>query len=180
MNIRGFTLIEMIITLAIFAAAMSAIAGLYIGFLHLTGYQNSAAGLARTFGTVASAAERTIGPANAVLASHEFAEDTFSSGTTTVVVEIPSIDVEGKVIESSYDYAVLYQDATDLYLLVEPEEGSVRRAGTVLLTQTLDSISFTYNDPDFAAVTAVTVEFTARMDSATSTLSEVLRLRNHL
>ncbi|MDD3531639.1 MAG: hypothetical protein PHV99_03570 [Candidatus Pacebacteria bacterium] len=179
---RGFTLIETFIVIAMSVVALAALANLFIMFNTSYGYQQAFIASAGSASSAMNALEASVLPADQVLASHSFNGTTYSSGAATLVLELPSIDSSGNVITGVYDYIVFYASATNLYRLTVIGTGSVRSAGLKLLSATLSSLSFTYDNADFTKVTSVTADLETqaqfKQQTVESHLAERLYLRN--
>ncbi len=122
-------------------------------------------------------------PADAVLQTHVFSDGTATSSSTTLVLEIPSIDGSGNVITNTYDYAEFYVIGANAYLHLEANVLSSRVSGTKLLGSDVNTIIFTYNSSDFTQVNTVMVDIqtraTVKQDTISDHLQEQIRLRNY-
>jgi prepilin-type N-terminal cleavage/methylation domain-containing protein len=179
---RGFTLIETIITVALTALLMGALAATLFAFNTLYAYQRAYQGATATARAVTSAFEAATMPATRVLASHTFASGTYSSGSTVLVLKLPSVDAGGTTLDGHYDYAAFWETGSSAYRLVEVDATSARRAGTTTLGTNLVSLSFSYNTVDPTLATTVTLDVvassTVKGKSAASHAAESVRLRN--
>jgi hypothetical protein len=122
-------------------------------------------------------------PADAVLQTHTFIGGTYTSSSTVLVLEIPSVDSSGNTIASTHDYAVFYSvGTTSAYRLLEANALSTRVSGTKLLSSTMKAFTFTFNDADFTKVNIVTVDVQTqaqvKQDTVSDHRSEQMRLRN--
>ena len=179
---NGFTLIETMIVVALSVSMMTALGYLIYNFNAMSVYEQLSA---QSSGS-ASAVMKEIGtlalPADAVLQSHAFAGGTYSSATSSLVLEIPSIDSSGNVIANTYDYAAFSTTSTRVYRLLEANALSARTSGTKLLSSTASSLTFIYNNTDFTKVSSTTVEVWTRATVKQSVLvdhrREQIRLRN--
>jgi len=157
---RAFTLIETIITTALFAALMVAITQLYVVYGQTISLQNSSLGIAHGASNIAGAV-RTAGlQARQVVAAHSFSGVAFASGTTTALFELPAVDETGAILPLVYDYVGIYASGTSVYRVVDAAPGSARASETKRLTDMLGALSFQYDDASFPAVTSVTVDAT--------------------
>lgn len=179
---RGTTLIETVVLVGITTAALLALVNLFVIFNNIYGYQQTFMATAGSSGRALDALGAAILPANAVRASHVFSGTTYSSASTTIVLELPSVDSTGDIVSGAKDYIVFYASSTELYRRVEAHAASVRTSGLTKLSSTLSSLSFTYDHIDFAQVAKVAATIqTAKLfkqQSVQSTLSEEWYLRN--
>lgn len=89
--------------------------------------------------------------ATAVIGSHVFGPTTYTTGLETVIFRIPAINGSGGIISGTDDYVVVSKDLSNssrLILVLEPNAASVRKSRDILLTDKLNSVSFTYDDAD--------------------------------
>ena len=155
---RGFTLVETFIV-AVFAALMMVTLGLLIyTFNKTSGYELAASQSSGSASAILREVEALSLPADAVLQSHTFTTGTYTSSSTALVLEIPSVDSSGAIVSNAYDYAVFYVSSTTLYRRLEANASSVRGTGTKQLSTTVNALTFTYNNADFTQVNTVTVD----------------------
>ncbi|MFZ2500829.1 MAG: hypothetical protein WAW90_02455 [Minisyncoccia bacterium] len=183
-NSAGFTLVETVIVVGMSACMMIAISALVLNFNKTLLYGNTSN---QSFGS-ASALMREIEsltlPANAILQTHTFGGATYISTSTSLVLEIPSIDSSGNVIANTYDYAAFYVvGTTSAYRLLQPNALSTRASSTKLLSSTLNSMTFSFSHTDFTQVSSTTVDIQTRAQVKQDIISdhqrELIRLRNH-
>lgn len=155
---RGFSLIEATIVMGISATALIALVNLFLLFNSTYGYQQAFLSAAGSSGAAINAIEAAVLPASQVLASRDFSGTTYSSATTTLVLELPAIDSSGNILVGVRDYIAFYASSTTLYRLTQAGAGSVRPSGIKQLSTTLNTLSFTYDDADFTKVTNVSVD----------------------
>ncbi|MDO8566682.1 MAG: hypothetical protein Q7R58_00830 [bacterium] len=157
---RAFTLIETIITVTLFVILMLAITQLYIVYGRIITFQQSTIAVALGGSSIVDAA-RTAGlQAKQIVAEHTFSGISYKSGTTTALFELPAIDASGAVIPNAYDYIGIATSSTSAYHLVDAAPGSVRLSGEKQLTDVLEALSFTYDNPSFPSVTSITIDAT--------------------
>jgi len=179
---RGFTLLETFIVIAISVVALAALSNLFIIFNNTYGYQQAFMAGAGSASNAMNAIEAAILPADQVVASHSFSGTAYSSGATTLVLGLPSVDSSGNIIAGVSDYIVFYTSSTNLYRLTAAGAGSTRTSGLKKLSTTLFSISFTYDNVDFTKVTNVATDIVTRaqfkQQTVQSHLNEQVYLRN--
>lgn len=179
---RGFSLLETVLVMGISIGALIALVNLFLLFNSTYGYQQAFMSTAGSAGTAMSALEAAVLPADKILASHSFSGTTYSSATTTLVLELPKINGAGYVISGEYDYIAFYASSTTLYQLTQAGGGSTRASGIKQLSTTLNSISFTYGKAVFSNVTNVIADVQTQAQFKQQTvqghLHEKLFLRN--
>lgn len=155
---QGFTLIEIIIVIAIFSALM-------LGLLNLFDWHNKVYLLERADTQATGSARITmnnmtkyIAQASQVLASRTISGTTYTTGATTVVLQLPSFDTSGNLITNTNDYVVYNLSGTTLSQITElGSASSARYAGSKVMSQDVGTLSITYDTVDVTAATKVTI-----------------------
>lgn len=178
----GFTLIEMIIVVVLTAA-------LFLGFLLIydwygKNYQFQQAQIMVTGQARASLdeiQEYTL-QASEVVASHVIGGNTYTSGNSVMVLKIPAINSDGIPITNTWDYVAFSASGGSLAFLISPDPASSRNALAKQLSNSIYSLSFTYNSANFPSVSQVTVNLETRQQIRTgpvrAQVNQVLQLRN--
>ncbi|TSC70821.1 MAG: hypothetical protein G01um101449_273 [Parcubacteria group bacterium Gr01-1014_49] len=177
---RAFTLIEVLITTALFAVLIGAITQLYVVFGRMVSLKQSTIGATLSVSAITDAVRGAGLEAGGVASTHVFSSTSYSSGTTTVIFELPAVDASGAPIVNTYDYVGVHATGTSVYRFIDAAPGSFRTSGTKQLTNVLDELRFTYDQPDFASVTSVTVDATTSAVAAGETMFRHLRERVYL
>ena len=172
---NGFSLIETLILLAVSVAALIALVNVFFIFNSLYGYEQAFLKTAGSAGTAMNALQSSILQADAVLASSTFSGTTYTSTTTSIVLELPAIDASGNLILGAKDRVAFFASSTKLYRLTAAAGGSARVSGTTTLTSALQSISFTYSASDVAQSASTTVDLQTRLTYKQQVLSAHLR-----
>ena len=88
---------------------------------------------------------------------------TYTTGTQTVVVQVPSIDSSGIAIPSLSDILVFINPSgtTQLREIISPDSSSNRRAMNHILLNNVLSLNFTYNNADLSQVTSIDIELSS-------------------
>lgn len=179
---RAFTLVEVVITIALFAIVMLGSAQLYIMYGRIIESQKSSIGVALDGNSIMNAVQEATLQAGHVMASHDFSGVTYSSGNTTAIFELPSVDATGSIIENTYDYIGISASGTNAYRFIDAASGSTRVSGTKQLARVLEALSFSYDNVNFPLVTSVVVDATTsdivREQTAQMHLHEHFYLRN--
>lgn len=179
---KAFTLIEVIITVALFAVLMFGLSQLYIINNRVVTLQRSSLGVALDASSIVDAVRVAASQANHVVVSHTFSGVSYTSATTTVVFELPAVDASGSIITNTYDYIGIYSSGANVYRITDAASGSVRASGTKQLTDVLGGLSFTYDAVSFPSVASVTINATTsalvRGQTTEMHLREHIYLRN--
>ncbi|MEK7131651.1 MAG: hypothetical protein AAB797_02880 [Patescibacteria group bacterium] len=181
---KGVTLIETLVAVGLFILIALALFGVYEVFgklYNLGGANFTAVGGSRSALTQLS---NFTSQANRVLQNRTINSINYISGTTTLVLKLPAIDIAGKTIDNIWDYAVFYVSSTNLYSYLEKNAGSFRVGGGLkLLSNTIVSTNFSYDNADFTQVKKVTAAVTTtaveNRVSVISQASEQIFLKNY-
>lgn len=157
---KAFTLIEVMITVALFVVLALGIEQLYVVYGRLINLQTSSIGVALGASAIMDATRNAALQADHVVASHPFSGTTYASGTSTAVFELPSIDASGSAIAGTFDYVGIYASGTSAYRVVDAAAGSSRISGMKQLTPLLTALTFTYDNASFPSVTSVIADAT--------------------
>lgn len=159
----GFTLIEIMMVLFFAGILMVVIFNLYDWYNKLYNYQQGLVRVTTGSRTAVQTLQSYVSQSKAVLASASVNGTTYSSSTTTLVTQLPSIDSSNNLVAGKWDKAVFYASGPNFYLQVEPDPASSRLKLYKLLSDSLQSLSFGYNNADFSQVSKVTVNFQAAL-----------------
>ncbi|MFH1178532.1 MAG: type II secretion system protein [bacterium] len=183
MKKRAFTLIETMVVVAIGAGMMAVLGVLIYNFNKTFVYQQALIESSGSASAIIREMESLAMPANAVLQTRTFSGSTYTSTSTSIVLEIPSIDSSGNVISNTYDYAVFYSVGANAYRLLEANVLSKRYSGTKQLSSAVSSLTFSYNNVDYTKVSTVTIDVQTQTRVKQDILSdhrrEQIRLRNY-
>ena len=179
---NGFTLIETVVVIALSASMLGVLSLLIHSFYSAYSYEQSAALSAESARSVIRETESLALAADHVLQSHSFSGTMYTSSSTALILEIPSVDSSGTIVSGAYDYAVFYVQGTSAYRILAANAASKRASGTKKLSGTISSLTFSYNNADFTLVNIVTVDVQvivqSRGQNSTDHRSEQLYLRN--
>jgi len=179
---RGFTLIETVITIAIALVLVLATTQLYVVYGRMMLVEQAAIQITLGGSSIMDATRDAGLQAVHVVATHSFSGVTYTSATSTVIFELPTVDQSGTIVAGSYDYVAISASSTDVYQFTDAAVGSSRMSGQKQLTSVLGTLSFTYDSASLTAVTNVLVDATmsAVVRGATTTVHfrERIYLRN--
>lgn len=148
MKTRGNTLLETAVVVAITALMFLLLGAIFITQGRYLAIQNaisdtqySAFQVVDTFGLYASTAQ-------SVVASQTINGRSYTSGTNTVILKLPSINNGGDIIANTFDYVAfgLYaSDKTKFMFDIDSATGSDRVDGQFIKAQLVDKLIFRYN-----------------------------------
>lgn len=150
----------MLITIGLFSVVFLGILQLYVVYQRVMSLQDSSIGVALDGGAIVDAVRLAASQSDQIVSSHTFSGTPYSTGTATVVFELPSIDASGVVIAGSHDYIGITASGTQAYRFIDAAAGSARTSGTKLLAKSLSALLFTYDNASLSSVTSVAVDAT--------------------
>lgn len=178
----GFTLMEILITMFIVGLIAVVLFNVYNGYNTVFAIQQTRVDVNGSAREIADEFKKTALQARRVVASHTFSGVIRTSGSTTTVFELPSVNGAGDVISASYDYVAFYATSTDAYKVTDGAIGSVRASSTRHLSNTLKTLTFTYNNGNITLATSTDVDVqtqtTLKGQVISAHVRESARLRN--
>jgi hypothetical protein len=142
--------------------ALLGLVHLFFTFNTLYGHQQAYLATSGSAAAAMNAFEAAIAPARRALASRAFAADTYTSATSSLVLELPAVDEDGDIIADTYDYVAFYVASSTLYWVTEADEESVRVSEIKQSSPTLEELELTYDNETFAEVRTITVDLSMR------------------
>lgn len=179
---QGFTLIETMVTMAIFILISLALGIFYVDYYQVFHTQQALVSVAGSASATANELQNAALQANQILVSHTFSGTAYNTGQNTLVLELPSIDGSGNIVSGKYDYMVFYATSTHLYKLVQADAQSTRPSGLRQLSDTVSTFTFTYNNIDLTQADKIDVDMQMQVVANRQTipyyLHQAIYLRN--
>jgi prepilin-type N-terminal cleavage/methylation domain-containing protein len=157
MKIRnGFTLLEILLGVAISAVAGALLLGIMVNntgtFYQQTSKVTEGVGVNDAFMNIKTHIKSAQGVATQYPAS---TPATYTTGNSTLVLQLPAIDSSGNVIANNYDYVVYTTESDRLAYKQFPNASpaSARKSANTILSKNVDSVLFEYLDSANQAVT---------------------------
>lgn len=152
--LQGFTLVELMVGLAIFSMIMTMIMVAYVGSQRdfITGIAKL--DLNRNTRLTLDWMRRDIKAADSLIASRPINGTTYTTGNSELIIRMPSVDASGNIIAAS-DYVVYHVSTTDptrLERIVSADAGSSRSSGTANVALQLSAIQFSSGGIGLSAV----------------------------
>ena len=181
-HLAGFTLIEIVIGIGVFILILFALFNLYLTYGSLyTLQQARLTAISRARAAMSEITLLTL-QARRVAGNVTIGTTTYYSNTTTMALQLPAITSGGGIISNTWDYVVFYSNGENLYRTTQADGSSYRVSETKLITNNLQSISFTYDNADLILAQKVTINIITQSQdarhTATSSLNTQLNLRN--
>lgn len=141
----GYTLVEALLAIAISVPVVLVLVSIFNATYKTYSIETARAQLALQDDGAVRRLDRLISQALSVSASH----GSYTTGGGTLVLQLPSVDVNQKIIPVTYDY-VIYQvdpvNPTKLLEISQVDAASHRTAGSRAVVNHLSSITFRYYD----------------------------------
>lgn len=157
---RGYTLVELVIVIGVFVMMLSALVVLYLRFGTTFAQQSASIEVSHSASSILNAFGQLSTQASGIPASYTINGTTYTTGSTTLVVQLPSISASGNVISGSYDYGVLTWSGTACDEVVSPSASSARTPVSKRLSTVVQNLTFTYNAADVTQATRVNADLT--------------------
>jgi prepilin-type N-terminal cleavage/methylation domain-containing protein len=182
-NRQGFTLVEVIIAISIFVIVMLAFFNLYLGYSNIYNSQQQLFNIAVSASGALNEMQNLILQADKVVQSYNFSGTIYSSTATTLVIELPSTTSGGDIVVGKYDYVAIYTTGTKAYRLILADPASSRISGLKQLSDTVLSLTFTYDTSSVAIAKKVDIDMQTQgktgLRTQTYHLHQQVYLRNY-
>ncbi len=180
---KGFTLVELVVVVTLSSMILLAMFGLFDWHGKIYSSQQSKVLVVSTARNSMNEIKNYIALASRVLASQVISGTTYTSGASTMVLQLPSINSSDTVIPNTYDYVVFYLSGTKLYEKISANASSARTSRTKVLSEVATVLTFTYDNADFPSVRSVTASLqtqsTYNKSTSVNNISENIFLRNY-
>lgn len=192
LNNKGFSLAELMVALGLGVFMLSAVLSLNVlakeSFTIGTAFMDIHGSARKTMDWMT----KDIRWAEQVVSSHTIGAQTYTTGDSEIILQVPSIDGSGDVITTSDDYIIYHvnsSDSTQLERIVDADSASSRSDETKILINDLNSLNFSSSGTGLSSVSDVTsltnveVGFStsktpAQGKSVSESLNSVVELRN--
>lgn len=182
MDNQGFTFIEAVFAVAVFIFITLAMMYLYYNFSNIFNYQQVEARVAGSARTAANELQSAVLQANKIVSSHAFSGHTYNTSQNTLVLEIPSVNSSGGIVDGKFDYAVFYTTGANLYKLTQADAASIRPSGLKQLSDAVAAITFVFDNANLDLAgkidTDMQMQAMARRRTVAYHLYQELYLRN--
>lgn len=147
LNSKGITLTEILVTLAITAVVVTLLATIFSQNNRLFYNQQTKVSHGISSNEVINQIDDAIRGAISVEAQYPAQNPTYTSGDSTLILKLPSIDGSGNVISGVFDYMVFSKDLTlpaILRQIIYTDPQSARKSANKVISTTLKSLTITY------------------------------------
>ncbi len=157
-NKKGFTLTETLIAVALAIAFLVVIVEFFLGYSKVFRYIEANFLVSNSASTIADDVAEMVRQSDKILTSRAFSGTTYTTGTSTIVLEIPTVNGSGSIVAGTYDYMVFYRNGAKFYWISDANGSSVRQDFTKQMTDAISSITFTYDAGDVTTATKVDID----------------------
>ena len=179
---NGFTLIETLVVLFFACILLVVFFNLYDWHGRVYYYQEALIRVSTSNRQALLNMQNYVAQSNRVLVSASVNGTTYTTSANVLVLQIPSIDSTGNIVANKWDKVAFYGSGTNFYLQLQPDATSSRQKINKILSDTLASVSFTYNPTDVTQANKISVNFSsaqqARQERVTGSLQQDMYLLN--
>lgn len=146
-NCQGISLVEVLLGAAAMAIIGTVIVSIMVNGSGVLYSQNTQINQSLALNSVNSSLHEYIQNASAIITTYINGSSTFTTSSSTIIFQVPSIASDGNAIEGKFDTMVITADPGNSKLLkrfVFPDSGSSRKTETNLMLTNLSKIEFTY------------------------------------
>jgi Tfp pilus assembly protein PilW len=168
MRTRGASLLEISVSIGIASMVFAIVGAIFIAQGRYFAIEDAIAQTQYNAFQVIDTAGLYVLSASSVLGSRTINGTDYTTGTSTLVVRLPSLDASGAILASTYDYIAIGVSATDptrFVVDIDADANSVRRDATRLPAALVDKLIFRYNAVDPTAATAIELYVRTRKDA---------------
>lgn len=179
MKHQGFTLIELVVVVALVAICSTVLVSLFIGHNRIYRTQTAELDVTGDARQALDDIDSYVRQTNRTLSTYS----TYTANAQVLILQIQSVNSSSQLIASTFDDVVYYLNNGNLYRQVFPNPSSSRTAQTKKLAGNVTGLIFTYNNPDYAQVTEVTTNITVQENAGVQnraiTTSSKSKLRDY-
>jgi prepilin-type N-terminal cleavage/methylation domain-containing protein len=180
---RGFTLMETVIVIFIVSIVMMGISALFINFNNSYAIQNGMINNAYSASQFLNETGKLALQARSIVGTRSFAGISYTTSSSTLILEIPSVANSGDIVANTYDYALIKLSSSTVHRTLEANASSARVSGTKQLSDAVTSLAFTYNNATPSQASRITIDITTQTtvkQKVTQThLTQQVYLRNN-
>ncbi|MCL5667145.1 MAG: prepilin-type N-terminal cleavage/methylation domain-containing protein [Patescibacteria group bacterium] len=179
----GFTLVELLIVIAVSSVLLGALFALYMQHSSLYALQQAQVRVLESGRAAASDMHIYTAQASHVVSGITLDGTAYNSGTDSLALQLPSIDSDSNAIGGKWDYAVFYVSGGKLFEKIFPDAASSRQGKFKILSDVVGSLQLDYDNADFAQVQRVRMDLQTRTavkgQPVSNRLQQNMYLKNH-
>ena len=159
---RGFTMIETLVVIFIVSIVMLGITSLFINFHNTYAIQNGIINSAYSASQFLNETGKLALQARSIVGTRIFGGISYTTGTSTLILEIPSVDSSGDIVTNTYDYALIKLSGSTIQRTLEANGTSARVSGTKQLSEVVTELTFTYNNATPSQASRISIDVTTQ------------------
>lgn len=140
----GLTLIEVLVAMGIATLAGVLLVVIIVNSAGIFTQQSSKVQTGLNINDALSSVRGNIKQASAVAESYTSGSTTYTTGSSQLVLKVPSIDSSGNIITDTFDYFVFFLDQKILHFKIFPDSSSSRTASDRIFSTSVDSLEFRF------------------------------------
>lgn len=179
---KGLGMAELIISLAILLILGALLVIFYVGYNQSLSFLTASENVNASAGAVVADMSSTIRLADQVLSSHNFSGTIYTTSSTTLVIELPTIDAAGTIQATKHDYVAYFMSGGIIKKITDADALSSRKTGIHVLSNVGTYLSFGLDTWVVANALVVTVDVrtsaTVRSQTSQSQITQQIYLRN--
>lgn len=144
-NIKGLTLVEVLIAMGIASAVGALLLVVIVNSAGLFYKESSKLSQGVDINASLNKFKDSVKGANSIAVSYQDGSITYVSGSSQLVLQVPSINESGAIPET-FDYYVFFLDQNFLKFKSFPNDQSIRFSSDQILSSNVDSLVFIYYD----------------------------------
>ncbi len=180
---NGFTLIEILVVIFASTLVMIAIFYLYSWHSKMYLYQEAVVRTSESGRNAMKDLSNYGSQGYRVLTNKTINGTSYSSGPNALVLQVPAQDNSGAAIDNVWDYVVFYTDGNKLFRLISADPSSSRVSGLKILSDSLGSLTLTYDNNNFDLVRKISVNINTQViannQAVQNTLEQNIYLKNY-
>lgn len=174
----GFTLVEMLVVVALLGALMLVLTEFFLGSNRVYQTQSAELGVNMSARTALDDIDIYVRQATQVVSSF----GSYATGPSQLILQVQSVNSSGQLVPGEYDHVVFHLNGQTLYRDITPSSASAREAGSKAIGTDIQSLNFTYDNASLPQVSAVTTDLTVSKNMGRDTqrivISSKARIRN--
>lgn len=158
---HGFTLIEIVVVIAIIGLLSSFVASIFIYNNRFYNRESGKISAISETRSIADKIEEYGRGASAFLPTYTYNSVVYTAGSALAVLRLPAMNASGDLVPGVSDHVVVGRDpsnATRLLLILDAGTGSVRKDRILEVSKKLTLVNFSYDHADFAQTKNMTFQ----------------------
>jgi len=173
MRARGVTTLELAVSMAVAAMIFTILGAIFIAQGRYFAIEDAIAQTQYNAFQILDTAGLYALSSSGVIASRTIGGTAYTTGTSTLVLELPSINAADDVLVNAYDYVALGvspSDPTRFTVAIDASTNSARTDAVRYPGALVDKLIFRYNTTDPTAATAIELYVRTRKDARGRTI----------